>query len=47
VAEVAADSASCPAYTGCERLRDLSGPPSRLWVCEDHGQKEARDVVSP
>ena len=24
---------SCPAYTGCERLRGLSGPPSRLWVC--------------
>jgi hypothetical protein len=26
---------SCPAYTGCERLRDLSGPPRRLWVCQD------------
>jgi hypothetical protein len=22
----------CPAYRGCERLRGLSGPPSRLWV---------------
>src|SRR5262249_60827022 len=27
--------ASCPACGGCERLRVLSGPPSRLWVFPD------------
>jgi hypothetical protein len=35
---------SCPAHTGCERLRDLSGPPSRLWVFPDLRSKEGTDV---
>src|SRR5215471_3032437 len=26
---------SCPAYRGCERVRVLSGAPSRLWVFPD------------
>ena len=34
----------CPASTGCERLRDLSGPPSRLRVCQDSLPKEGSDV---
>ena len=38
---------SCPAHTGCERLRVLSGPPSRLWVCQDSLSKEGSDVVPP
>jgi hypothetical protein len=38
---------SCPAYRRCERLRVLSGPPSRLWVCHDSLSKEGSDVVSP
>ena len=37
----------CPAHTGCERLRDLSGPPLRLWVFPDLRPKEGTDVVSP
>jgi hypothetical protein len=41
------DLPSCPAYTRCERLRDLSGPPSRLWVFHDSLSKEGSDVVSP
>jgi hypothetical protein len=44
---VPAHAARCPAYTRCERLRDLSGPPSRLWVCHDSHSKEGADVFSP
>ena len=38
--------ASCPAYRGCERLRVLSGPPSRLWVFPDSRSKEGSDVFA-
>src|SRR5215471_17672649 len=34
---------SCPAYRGCERVRVLSGAPSRLWVFPDsRSQRRAR-----
>jgi hypothetical protein len=36
----------CPAYRGCERLRVLSGPPSRLWVFPDSRSKEGADVFA-
>ncbi|MBA3562069.1 MAG: hypothetical protein H0W35_05035 [Actinobacteria bacterium] len=39
--------ASRPAHTGCKRLRDLSGPPSRLWICEDHTQKRLNQWWEP
>ena len=44
---VSCDSATrCPAYRGCERLRVLSGPPSRLWVFPDSRSKEGSDVFA-
>ena len=33
------------AYTGCERLRGSSGPPSRLWVCQDSRPRRRTRMV--